>query len=54
MAISIDSIFTWIRNFAQGKDFPQDNPVGPDIRLAGKDFIRQGFDGHPFDWHQLL
>jgi hypothetical protein len=41
---------TWIRNFAQRKDFPQQNPVGPDIRLAGKDAIRQGLDGHPFDW----
>ncbi len=30
------------------KDFPQDDPVGPDIRLAGKDAIRQGFNSHPF------
>jgi hypothetical protein len=22
--------------------------------LAGKDFIRQGLDGHPLYWHQLL
>jgi hypothetical protein len=38
---------TWIWN--KGKGFPQDNPVGPDIRLAGKDFIRQGLDGHRLD-----
>jgi hypothetical protein len=54
MVISINLFPTWIRNFAQGKDFPQDHPVGPHIRLAGKDFIRQGFDGHPLYWHQLL
>jgi hypothetical protein len=22
--------------------------------LTGKNVIRQGFDGHPFDWHQFL
>jgi hypothetical protein len=51
MAILIGSILTWIRNFAERKYFPQENPVGPDIRLAGKDFIRQGLDGHPLDGH---
>jgi hypothetical protein len=30
-------------NFGEGKDFPQDSPVG--IQLAGKYFIFHGFDG---------
>jgi hypothetical protein len=36
------------------KEKEQNHPVRPDIRLTGKDFIRQGLDGHPLDWHQLL
>jgi hypothetical protein len=45
---------TWIRNFAERKEFPQEDPVGPDIRLTGKGLIRQGFNGHPFDWQRSL
>jgi hypothetical protein len=41
---------TWVWNFSQRKDFPQDDPVGPDIGLTGKNVIRQGLDGHPFEW----
>jgi hypothetical protein len=41
---------TWVWNFAQRKDFPQDDPVRPDIGLTGKNVIRQGLDGHPFEW----
>ncbi len=47
-------IFTWIRNFAESKHFPQKNPVGPDVRLCREDAIRQRLDGHPFDWHRSL
>ena len=47
-------IFTWIRNFTEGKHFPQKNPVGPDVRLSREDAIRQRLDGHPFDWHHSL
>jgi hypothetical protein len=41
---------TRIWNFTQGEKFPQDDPVGPDIRLARKNAIRQRLDGHPLDW----
>ena len=47
-------IFTWIRNFAESKHFPQKNPVGPDVQLSREDAIRQRLDGHPFDWHHSL
>jgi hypothetical protein len=41
---------TRIWNFALGEKFPQDDSVRPDIRLAGKNAIRQRLDGHPLDW----
>ncbi len=49
-----EQFLTLIRNFAEGKDFPQDSDVWPNIRLAIKNIIRQGFDGHPLDWPWLL
>ena len=45
---------TWIRSFAQWKEFPHDNSERPDVRLGGEDAIADRFNGHPLDRQRAL